>query len=247
MATVSSRVDLSAWCLRKLGAPVININVAPEQIDDRIDEALQVYQEKHFDATQELWYAYKLTETDITNGYITLPDEFLSVVEIRQLTTNYSSSSDKMFDFNYQIGLNELSPFQSMDLINYYMVVTNYELIMDILTTVPRFEYSRHLNRLVLNDNLKSIGVGYPIVMRVYKIIDPDASSVYNDRWLKQYAAALIKRQWGENLMKHGQIQMIGGITVNGESIFQQAMDEITKLEDQLNDQFQEPTDFFVG
>lgn len=246
MAIVSTREELVEWCLRKLGKPVININVAPDQIDDRVDEALQVYQEKHFDATTEQWIAYKLVQEDIDAGYITLPPNVLSVVELQQFTSNVYSS-DKMFDFNYQVALNELSSKQPFDIVNYFMVVTNYEMITDMITAVPVFEYSRHLNRLIIGDNIKNKAVGTPIVMKVFSLIDPDASSVYNDRWLKQYTAALIKRQWGENLMKHGQIQMLGGVTLNAESIFQQALDEITKLEDQLQDQFMEPTDFMIG
>lgn len=246
MAIVTSRAELISWCLRKLGSPVIQINVDETQIDDRVDEALQVYQEKHFDATEEIWIAHSLTEDDITNKYVTLPGNILSVTEVKKSSSNMYTS-DRMFDYNYQISVNELSPFQPIDQINYFMTVTNYEQIMDMITSVPVFEYVRHTNKLVLNDSLVDMGVGYPLVLKVYQFVDPDASSIYNDRWLKEYTAALIKRQWGENLSKHGAIQLMGGVTLNGELIFQQALDEINKLEEQLNDQFMEPTDFFIG
>lgn len=246
MAIVTNRATLVEWCLRKLGKPVININVSTDQIDDRVDEALQVYQEKHYDATQEIWVAHTLTQEDVDNRYVTLPDDILIVTQIQKPVSNLYTS-DRMFDYNYQISVNELSPFQPIDQINYFMTVTNYEQIMDMVNTVPTFEYSRHLQRLVLNDSLVDMGVGYPLILRVFKLINPDASKIYNDRWLKEYTAALIKRQWGENLSKHGQIQLLGGITLNGELIYSQAQEDIAKLEEQLQDVFSEPTDFFVG
>ena len=246
MAIVTNRATLVEWCLRKLGKPVININVSTDQIDDRVDEALQVYQEKHYDATQEIWVAHTLTQADVDNRYVTLPDDILIVTQIQKPVSNLYTS-DRMFDYNYQISVNELSPFQPIDQINYFMTVTNYEQIMDMVNTVPTFEYSRHLQRLVLNDSLVDMGVGYPLILRVFKLIDPNSSKIYNDRWLKEYTAALIKRQWGENLSKHGQIQLLGGITLNGELIYSQAQEDIAKLEEQLQDVFSEPTDFFVG
>jgi len=210
MSVPNTKATLAAYCLRELGQGAIDIAVTDDQVNDRIDEALQMYQEWHYDATEELWLAHKLTQSDIDNGYITLDDSILLVAEIQEFAQGYYASGEPLFNLNYQVALNELNYLQPMDQINYFMCISNYEQIMDMLTTVPTFNYSRNLNKLMIHDTIKSYGVGFPIALRVYKLIDPSScAKVYNDRWLKKYCCALIKKQWGSNLSLFENVQLM--------------------------------------
>lgn len=251
MAKVTTRTGLSEWCLRKLGKPVININVAPEQIEDRIDEALEVYQESHYDATEEVWIAHTITASDVTNGYVTLPSNILLVAEFAKSPAVSSKGPDYKFSLQYRIGADSfgISPYScgamSPDMLNYYIINTNYNEMYDLLNTTPRFEFSRHQDRLyIFNGELEEDD---DIYIRVFRIIDPEtATKIYNDKWLKEYTTQLIKKQWGENLKKHGSIQLLGGVTLNGKEIYDEAVTEIERLEEQLEDKYTEPTDFFM-
>lgn len=248
MAIPNSRATLGEWCLRKLGKGANIINVTADQLDDRIDEALMLFQEWHYDATEELWVTHSLNQTDIDNGYIILDDSFLTVSEIKMYSQQYYQSGEPLFDFNYQVALSELDLFNPVDQINYFMTITNYEQIMDLTEAVPTFKYSRHQNKLMINTDIANYRVGYPVIMRVFKLIDPSScSKIYGDRWLMNYSTALIKKQWAENLMKFGGVQLAGGITLNADALYQQASEEITNLEQQLHDFYSEPIDFMIG
>lgn len=248
MYKVKSRVELGEWCLRKLGAPVIQINVADEQVEDRIEEALEVYQEKHYDATEELWVAKEVTASDAAAGYISLPDDILVVAELGGGTSS-KGSSDYKFSYEFQIRSQLFSPYSSFsqfDIADYYIVNTAYGDILNVINTTPRFEHSRHGNRLhIFNGKLVE---GSIIYMRVFKVIDPEINNnIYNDKWLKAYTTQLIKKQWGENMKKHDGVQLLGGVTINGTQIYNEAVEEINILEQKLIDEFSEPVDFFVG
>lgn len=245
MAKPTTRTEFSEYCLRRLGKPVININVAQEQVEDRIDEAIEVYQEKHFDATEEMWTVYPLTQEDIDNGYITVPEDVLSVVEIlpNGLLSGGSASSG-MFSFQYQIMSNQLSPWQPFDRLDYFLKMTDLEETRQLLDPDPRFRYVRHESKVKIYRK-GEFEVGYPVVMRIFKFVDPE--SVWNDKWLKSYATALIKRQWGENTSKFQNIQLLGGVTINGEKLFADALQEIERLEEQLDTVYQEPVGFIIG
>lgn len=231
------------YCLRRLGKPVININVAPEQVEDRVNEALEVYREKHFDATEEMWTTYPLTQTDIDTGYISIPDDILIVTEILPGSLFSGSGGEGMFSFKYQMIANQLSPWQPFDSLDYFMKMTDLESTRQMLEADPRFKYVRHENKVKLYK--KDLFVGYPVVMKVFKLVN--AEYVYNDKWLKAYSTALIKRQWGENTSKFQNIQLLGGITINGEKLYADAIQEIERLEEQLDSTYEEPVSFFMG
>ena len=244
--TPRSRYELIEYCLRRLGKPVINIEVANEQLEDRLDEALEVFTEKHYDATEQDWVAYSVTQEDIDNGYITIPEDILVITEL--LPFNQIASSNDMFSYKYQININELSPWQPFDQIDYFMKMTNLEQIKELTSTVPRFEFVRHGNKLKVFGDALNHGVGYTLGVQVYRAIDPDAyPKIYNDKWLKAYATALIKRQWGENTKKFGGVQLLGGVTINGEQIFQEALQDIERLETELQETYMEPIPFIMG
>lgn len=243
---VTSREELKQYCLRRLGQPVITINVDDTQLEDRIDEALEVYQEKHYDATERDWVYYELTANDFVNGYITLPDDILVVISI--LPFNEIIAQGNMFSYQYQIALSELSPWRPFNQLDYFMKVTNYESISDMTTVTPTMNFSRHGRKLKVFSELSDLGVGYKFGMQVQRIIDPEETvSVYNDKWLKEYTTALFKRQWGENLSKFNEVQLLGGVTINGDRIMQESLQEIERLHETLENTYMEPTGFIMG
>lgn len=243
MAKPATRQDFIEYCLRKLGKPVININVATEQTEDRVDEALETYYEKHYDGTYQEWLSYPVTQEDIDNGYITLPEDIQSVTTIMDVNEIYAHTN--MFSFQYQIAMETLSPWQPFDAVDYVMKVNNYNSISDLTSVVPTFNFIKHGNRLKINYDFP---VGYPLALQVVRVVDPAVfTGVWNDKWLKEYATALIKRQWGENTKKFEQIQLLGGVTISGQQLFDEALQEIEELERTLEETYMEPTDFVVG
>ena len=246
MAKPATREELKEYCLRRLGKPVIQINVDDTQLEDRIDEALEVYQEKHYDATERDWVYYEITQADIDNGYVTVPDDILVVISI--LPFNEIIAQGNMFSYQYQIALSELSPWHPFDQLDYFMKVTNYESISDMTSVTPTMNFSRHGKKLKIFSELGDLGVGYKLGMQVQRIIDPEQNvSVYNDKWLKEYTTAVFKRQWGENLSKFNEVQLLGGVTINGDRIMQEAMQEIERLNETLEATYSEPTGFIMG
>lgn len=241
MAKPTTKQEFAEYCLRRLGKPVINIEVADEQIDDRIDEALEVFQEKHYDATEEKWVYYELTQADIDAGYINVPEEFLSVIEVMPASTISTRSAD-MFSFQYQIMVNELSPWQPFDSIDYFMKMMSIDETRNMIDVDPRFKFIRHKNQLKIYQNYQA---GTKFVFRVFEIVDPQY--VWNDKWLKEYATTLIKEQWGSNVSKFAQIQLLGGVTITGERLLQEAQQEKERLLTQLSEEHMEPTHFIFG
>lgn len=242
MANPSTRAEFKEYCLRRLGKPVININVADEQVEDRIDEALETYQEKHYDATEEEWMTYTVTQSDIDNGYITVPADILSVVDILPSSALGDLGSMDMFSYQYQILAGELNNWQPFDQLDYFMKMTNLSSVNDLLNADPRFRFVRHESKIKL---YKTVTVDTTIIMRVFRTVD--VNSVWNDKWLKSYTTALIKRQWGENTGKFSEVQLLGGVTINGERLYEAALAEIEKLEETLEETYQEPTGFIFG
>lgn len=247
MAIPLSRLDFKEYCLRRLGKPVIRINVEDGQVEDRIDDAIQKYQEQHYDAVQETWVAYSIKQADVDVGYIEMPADILIVSELINL--GEALNGNDMFSHQYQFALQNLSPFQSLDTINYYMTMTNMQSVYDMVNAAPRLQHTRHMNnRVELFQNLGQMGVGTILAFRVFKTIDPQQYvQIYNDMWLKKYATALIKMQWGNNMKKHGEVQLLGGVSVNGQQIYDESLTEVEKLEEELETKYSLPVDFFMG
>jgi hypothetical protein len=243
---VTTRLELKEYCLRKLGKPVININVDDTQVEDRVDEALETFQEKHYDATERDWVYYELTQTDLDNGWVAIPDDILVVIGL--LPFSEIATQADLFSYQYQLALKELSPWRPLNQLDYYMKVTNYESINDMTSVTPTFDFSKHAGKLKIFEDLKKLGVGYKLAVHVQRIIDPaQVPKIYNDKWLKEFTTALVKRQWGENLKKMSGITLLGGVELNGQQIFDEAMDEIAKLEENLEETYMLPNDFIVG
>ena len=247
MASVTTREQLKDYCLRRLGAPVIEINVDDDQIEDRIDDAFQFYREYHYDAVEMVYLKHQFSEQDITNQYISVPDSVVGVNRI--LPFSNKSDGTNIFSIRYQILLNDLYSLMSTQIIYYYQVKQELELINQILVGVKPVRFNRHMNRLYIDmDWTGDAAVGDWIIVECYRILDPETyRDVYNDMFLKRYCTALIKRQWGENLKKFSGVQLPGGVTINADQIYQDALTEITQIESEMQSRFELPVDFFTG
>jgi hypothetical protein len=247
MAQVTTREQLKDYCLRRLGAPVIEINVDDDQVEDRIDDAFQFYREYHYDAVEMVYLKYQLTAQDITNQYIPVPDTVVGVNRI--LPFSNKSDGTNIFSIRYQILLNDLYSLMSTQIIYYYQVKQELELINQVLVGVKPIRFNRHMNRLYIDmDWTGDAAVGDYIIVECYRILDPETyRDVYNDMFLKRYCTALIKRQWGENLKKFNGVQLPGGVTINADKIYEDALDEIKQIESDMQSRFELPVDFFTG
>jgi hypothetical protein len=247
MAKPTTRALLQDYCLRNLGAPVIEINVDEDQIEDRTDEAIQFYQEFHSDAVIREYLKHELTATDITNSYITVADSVTSIV--RMLKINASSGST-LFDMGYHMRMNDIFMLQglSTQLQSYEQSQQKLSLIDHTLNTEEHVRFSRHINRVHMDEGFGDLVAGEFIVLEVYSIIDPGTyADVYNDFYLKKYLTALIKRQWGANMMKFDGFQLPGGITMNGRQMFEDAIEEIAGLEEECRLMWAMPDNFLMG
>lgn len=249
MANPTSRQGLIDYALRRLGAPVIEINVDDDQIEDRIDDALQFYQEYHSDATMRIYLKHELTAEDITNRYISLNDNILYVKRIFPFVGD--SSNINMFSVKYQMHLNDLYDLSYIGDLLYYEMVQQYMSLLDMkLNGQSEFSrFNRHMNELHLDIDWESdVKAGDYVIVECMRIVDPSTyTDVYNDMFLKQYATALIKQQWGANLIKFEGMQMPGGVTINARQIFEDANLELEKIREQMQLNYEMPPDFYVG
>ena len=249
MANPTTRQQLAEYALRRLGAPVIEINVDEDQIEDRIDDALQFYQEYHSDATIRVYLKHQITADDIANKYISLNDNILYVKRVFP----FASSSDtiNMFSVKYQLHLNDLYDLSYIGDLVHYEMIQQYVSLLDLkLNGHGEFvRFNRHMNQLHLDINWESdLNEGEYIIVEAMRIVDPQTyTDVYNDMFLKQYVTALIKQQWGANLIKFEGMQLPGGVTLNGRQIFEDATEEIRLIREQMQLNYEMPVDFYVG
>ena len=234
MAIPTSRNEFKEYCLRALGKPVISINVDDDQVEDRIDEALKYYGDYHFDATEKIYYKYQVQEVDKTNKYIRLPENIIGAINLFSIG-DPSVRADDLFNIRYQIALNDLYTLTSVSLVPYYMTMQHLSVIQELLVGRQPIRFSRHRNLLHIDMDWNTINAGEYLVVECYQVIDPEVyTDVWGDRWLARYAEQLIKRQWGNNLKKFGGMQMPGGITFNGQQIYDEADAEIKKMEEEM-------------
>lgn len=249
MAVPNSRDTLIDYCLRALGAPVIEINVDDDQVSDRVDEALQFYQHYHADAIEKVFLKHQVTQTDINNGYLTLNSLVTEV--IRVLPIRDTMSSNNLFDIKYQMHLNDMFSLGYMGSLLEYSMAQQYLSTLDlIIDSDSKFaQFDKHRNRLEIHMKWdEEVNVNDFLVVEAYRIIDPETfTEVYNDYYLKKYLTALLKRQWGANLLKFEGMQMPGGVTFNGRQLFDDANEELQRLEEEVRLNWEEPVDFYTG
>jgi len=280
MSKPSTRQELIDYCLRRLGAPVLEINVDDDQIDDLVDDAIQYFNERHYDGVERMYLKYQLTDADIARGsakngngvgivtttgtstitgygstsfnfyetsnYIQVPDSVIGIEKIFKFDT--SSISGGMFSIKYQLFLNDLYYFNSVELLQYSMVKTYLEDIDFLLTTDKQVRFNKRQNRLYLDIDWGAQTAGNYIVIDCYRALDPaDFSKIYNDSFLKKYLTSLIKRQWGQNLIKFRGVKLPGGIEFNGREIYEDAERELEQIKRDMALEYELPPYDFIG
>lgn len=253
MAAPTNRVELKDYCLRKLGFPVIDINVDDDQLEDRIDEALQKFADFHYDGTEEIYLAHEVTDIDISNRYVKVADSIVGVRRILPVSSGSISSTNSqgfnIFDINYQIRLNDFYNLTSSSY-TYYVIARQHLSMLDMIVTgeVP-FTYNKKVNKIEAQmDWSGRLNEGDYIVFEATRVVDAECyEKVFNDHWLKSYTTALFKLQWGSNLTKYTNYALPGGLVVNGEKIYNDAMLEVEKLDEKLRDVYEMPPQMLVG
>mgnify|MGYP003631498208 FL=1 len=250
MAVISTRQGLIDYCLRRLGDPVIEINVDVDQIEDKVDDSLQKYQEFHSDATLRAYLKHQVTQTDIDNKYIPIPSDVVFVTRVFPVTSTFGSSG--MFDIRYQMMLNSMADFITFagDMSYFYQMQQYLSMVDQQLHGMPLVQWSRHQDKLYIfgDFNDGDLKIGDYVVAEIYSIVDPETyTSIYNDMFMKDFTTQLIKQQWGANMSKFDNMQLPGGVTVNGTQMYQEATEEIIRLEEKMRSEQEFPPDFFVG
>ena len=317
MAKPTTRAQFKDYCLRKLGHPVIQINLDDDQIEDRIDEALQFFHDYHWDGVEKIYMKHQLTQADIDRKWIYCPDAVIFVTGV--MPFDQSASSVNMFDLRYQLRLHDLYDFTSVSYVSYEITMQHIRSLNLIFSGTPQFRFNRKQNKLFLDINWDDMQVGEYVVVECYRKLDPSSitlsgtisgttssntltgygttfdqevlendfitlgdgqsvqikfinsptqinivgnltanvanvtmekpgvTDVWDDRLLKKYSTALLKKQWGENLKKFGGIQMPGGVTLNGKEIWDEAVEEIKEIEEDMFNFNSLPSEIFTG
>ena len=269
---ITSRETLKQYCLRALGKPVIEINVEDDQVEDRIDEAVQYFAQYHYDGSERMYLKYQVTADDITRArsnetlstvtdtadstvtssfkegknYIPMPSNVMSVLQVFPFT---DKAALNLFDVRYQLRLNDLYDFSSTSIIHYDMTLRHLDMLDHILTGERPVRYNQHKNRLYIDmDWAHDVKAGDYLIIECYRKLDGSTfTDLFDDIFLKKYLIQLIKKQWGTNLSKFQGVAMLGGVQMNGEQIYSQAQDEINKLEEQIQLSFELPPNYMVG
>ena len=258
MALPTTREDLKQYCLRKLGAPVIEINVDDSQLEDRIDDALSLFAEYHFDGVEKRYYKYAVTQDDIdrakadpqNGGYISTDGIDPSIMTITRLF-QFSESTVNMFDVRYQIALNDFYGIRTGlgSISNYDITKRHLSLLQQMLDPEKMIRFTRVTNKLYIDMNWdEDVEVGTNLVFECYSKIDPETyGEIYKDKFLLKYTTELFRYQWGANLSKYDGIQLPGGVQFNGRQIMDEARERLDKLEDEMSLRYELPPDFMVG
>jgi hypothetical protein len=278
MAQPSTRQELIDYCLRKLGAPVLEINVAEEQIDDLVDDAIQYFQERHYDGVYQTFLKYQITQDDINRGrakglngvgvavtsissvgvgatfnyyensnYIEVPNHVIGVNKIFAFEGSNSISSG-MFSIKYQLFLNDIYYWGSTELLTYAMTKTYLEDIDFLLTTQKQIRFNKRQDRLYLDIDWSTMTAGKYLVIDCHRMLDPNQySQVWNDSFVKKYLTSLIKRQWGQNLIKFQGVKLPGGVEFNGRQLYDDAQREIDMLMEEMSSTYELPPLDMIG
>lgn len=246
MAVPTTRQEFRDYCLRRLGAPVLKIQVDDDQIDDRIDEALKYYYDYHYDGSDRIYFKYQITDQDKANGYITMPENIIGVINI--FSIGYGSYTGDMFSLQYQIALNDMYTLTSQSMVPYYTMMYGLQQMEQLLVGMKPIRYNRHKNKLYIDTNWDNFATGSWIIAEAYEVVDPEVyTSAWADRWLQRYTCALIKQQWGTNLTKFVGLQLPGGVQFNGDRILSDAQAEIAQIESEMINSYSTPPMDMIG
>ena len=281
MAQPNSRSELINYAKRQLGAPVLEINVADEQVEDILDDAIQYFHERHFDGVLRTFLKYQITQNDIDRGkgpgetgvagittttatstidgatvtynweensnYLQVPPAVIGVEKIFHFDGS-NTVTNNMFSVKYQLFLNDIYYWGSTELLSYAMVKTYLEDIDFLLTTEKQIRFNKRQDRMYLDIDWGSVSVGDFLVIDCFRLMNPDDyPKVYNDSFLKPYATALIKRQWGQNLMKFQGVKLPGGVELNGREIYEDAEKDLDKIREMMSNTYELPPLDMIG
>ena len=285
MATPSSRSELADYCKRQLGAPVLEINIADEQVEDIMDDAIQFFQERHFDGVSQTFLKYKITQNDIDRGrsnmrgqsgdkttgittetvsttiagisttftfyensnYLEVPPEIIGVTKIFHYD-GANTITNNMFSVKYQLFLNDIYFWGATEMLTYAMTKTYLEDINFLLTTQKQIRFNQRMDRLYLDIDWDGVTVGDYFVIDCFRALNPaDYAQVYNDSFLKKYTVALMKRQWGQNLLKFQGVKLPGGVELNGRQIYDDAQKDLEIIREQMYNMYEMPPLDMIG
>ena len=282
MSKPSSRSELINYCKRQLGAPVLEINVAEEQLDDLVDDALQYYHERHFDGVVQTYLKYKITQDDIDRGrakekdgnvgvttttvssempgmgtvnfsynetgnYLQVPPSVIGITKIYHFD-GANTTTNNMFSLKYQMFLNDLYYWGSMEILTYAMTKTYLEDLNFLLTTEKQIRFNQRMDRLYIDIDWSAVKEGEHLIIDCYRLLDPNEyTGVWNDSFLKRYLTALVKRQWGQNLIKFQGVKLPGGVELNGRMIYEDAQREIEFILDDMSNTYELPPLDMIG
>ena len=281
MSQPSTRSELIDYAKRQLGAPVLEINVAEEQVGDLLDDALQYFHERHFDGVAQAFLKYKITQDDIDRGrarggdntagittttasatidgstvnfdweensnYLQVPPSVIGVTKIFHFDGT-NTVTNNMFSVKYQMFLNDIYYWGSTEILTYAMVKTYLEDIEFLLTTQKQIRFNQRMDRLYLDIDWGSMAKNDYIIMDCYRLLDPnDFSRVWNDSFLKLYFTALLKRQWGQNLIKFGGVKLPGGVELNGRQIYDDGEKDIERIRERMSSTYELPPLDMIG
>jgi len=287
MAQPSTRQELIDYCLRQLGAPVLEINVAEEQIQDLVDDAIQFFQERHFDGVTQVYLKYKVTQEDVDRGkarppgapnaessvgiastsvttnivgnpttftyyensnYLQIPPSIIGINKVFQYDDAQSVSSANMFSFKYQLFLNDIYYWGNTDILSYSMAMSYLETLNFLLNTHKQIRFNQRQDRMYLDVDWSQLRVGEFLIIDCWRAMDPnDYPRVWNDSFLKPYLTALIKRQWGQNLIKFQGVKLPGGIEFNGRQLYDDAQTELDKIQEKMLSTYEIPPLDLIG
>ena len=285
MATPSSRSELADYCKRQLGAPVLEINIADEQVEDIMDDAIQFFQERHFDGVSQSFLKYKISQDDIDRGratmrkgtgdkttgittetatteivgvsttftfyensnYLQVPPEIIGVTKIFHYD-GANTITNNMFSVKYQLFLNDIYFWGATEMLTYAMTKTYLEDINFLLTTQKQIRFNQRMDRLYLDIDWGGVTVGDYFVIDCFRALNPaDYARVYNDSFLKRYTVALMKRQWGQNLLKFQGVKLPGGVELNGRQIYDDAQKDLEIIREQMSNMYEIPPLDMIG
>ena len=247
MALPTTRIDFSEYCLRKLGKGAIDINVTEDQIQDRVDEALEHFSEYHDEGTEQILLRYQLTQSDIDNSYVDFNDEIIGVTGFLPGGNGISGSS--LFDVEYQYWLANAHDVAGSQMQYFYIAMRHLENIDQMFDYLTPINYNRVTNRAYIHDQLShKFGAGDYIIFTAFRVVDATTNArIWSNKWLRDYTTALIKKQWGENLAKYDGVQMIGGTTFNAQRLIDEANTELEALETLVKETESTPLGIYIG
>lgn len=246
MALPTNRSEFKEYCLRRLGKPLNEVNVDDDQIEDRIDDALQYFWDYHFSGSEKTYYKHQITTQDKTNRYIQLPDNIIGAVNVFPM--GQAIGMNNIFNIRYQIALNDLYTLTSVSMIPYFMAMSHVQFLEELLVGKQPLRYNRYLNKLYLDMSWDMVSEGDYLIIEAYSVVDPNVyTGAWGDRWLLRYATCLIKQQYGTNLKKYGNTPLPSGITFNGQQIYDEATKEREQLEAEMINTYSLPVSDMIG